>query len=79
MTTDAELNQFVRLWEMIQGTQLTNEDDSIPAKKNEDDSIKWNISLDGQYSAASVYGIHLSQRTGQAKPDPYPEFDKCSY
>jgi PIN domain nuclease of toxin-antitoxin system len=52
MTTIVELNQFVLLWEKIQSIQLSNEADSII----------WNIIADGQYSAASAYGIQFMGR-----------------
>jgi hypothetical protein len=52
LTTVAELNQFVLLWERIQSIQLTNEADSIV----------WSITADGHYSAASAYGIQFVGR-----------------
>jgi hypothetical protein len=52
LTTEAELNQFVLLWERIQSIQLTNEADSIV----------WSITADGHYSAASAYGIQFVGR-----------------
>lgn len=50
MSSVRELDQFITLWTRIQEVTLTNEPDSV----------RWNISADGQYSACSAYQIYFS-------------------
>lgn len=52
MTTEVQLNQFVRLWEEIQSIQLTDRKDKI----------LWTLTANRRYSAASAYDVHFVAR-----------------
>jgi hypothetical protein len=50
-----QLDQFIKLWEAIQGVQLTGNTDSIG----------WNLTSDKQYSACSAYNYQFNGRMKQ--------------
>ena len=52
MTTEGQLNQFVRLWEELQSIQLTDSKDKI----------LWNLIANRKYSAVSAYDTHFVAR-----------------
>ena len=55
MNTEAQLDQFVMMWDMLQSVILTNETDTI----------SWHVAADGKYSASSAYAIQFLGRVRQ--------------
>jgi hypothetical protein len=55
INTETQLDQFVSLWSLIQTVTLTDDRDSIA----------WNITADGKYSASSAYEVQFFGRLRQ--------------
>lgn len=55
ISTAQAIDQLAALWGCLQGVQLTD----VP------DSIGWNFSVDGSYSARSAYSVHFVQSISQ--------------
>jgi len=49
MTTAQEMAEFIILWELVQGVQLSDETDSIT----------WRWTADGSYTTKSAYKMQL--------------------